>query len=247
MLPRRCAVCSDKLLSSEDCLCGDCLENIPLSYFWTMDRNPMADKFNEKIESKRSGEGAVYYEPYSNAAALYFYKGGYKNLSKALKYHADVSTGRYMSNALGRKLKLSPELCDANVIVPVPLHRRRLRERGYNQAEIIASCVALQLGAGMYPELLKRKINTASQATLDVKSKSSNVSGAFCVDSACLERLIGTLGGKMHVLLVDDVFTSGSTLCECQRVLRNSLVELLGERDGARVRISAATLAYVGD
>ena len=99
----------------------------------------------------------------------------------------------------------------ADVIVPVPLHARRLRERGYNQAALLAQHLGLALGVPVYSNCLRRSRYTASQTRLSARERSHNVEGAF----ACTGT--GVLGQR--VLLVDDVCTTGATLGACGRAL----------------------------
>jgi len=241
ILPRRCAVCGTKLLRNEKVLCTDCAEGMPLTYFWQREHNPMADKLNERIKGR---------EQYSLAVALYFYKDGYKALSKDLKYEADLRTGRYVAAALGRKILEAPFLNDVDVIVPVPLHWWRRLCRGYNQSEIIAESAASVLNGAerspvaVKPEILRRIRRTKTQVHLAMKDKAANVSGAF---KACFPDGQPSDKPPVHILLIDDVFTSGSTLAGCHKALREALVERFGPVAGSAVKISVATLAFVGD
>jgi ComF family protein len=103
-------------------------------------------------------------------------------------------------------------------IVPVPLHRARLRERGYNQSEQIARGVAAVTGFPVCNRLLRRIHYTESQTTLRVEDRRRNVAGAFSLlQSAPVQ------GGTF--LIVDDVITTGSTICECSRVLLDAGAE----------------------
>ena len=275
-LPRRCAVCGRKLLRGERFLCLGCAEEMPLTYFWLTPHNAMADKLNARLQETLSA-----YEPYTPAAALFYYKEGYKGLTQSLKYDGNVPLGRYLGETLGRRISSAPAFDGVNVIVPVPLHRRRRLKRGYNQSEVIARAIASRM-VGHYavleksltclsdaddmtdvlwpdlsvcPALLRRVRHTKSQTTLDAEGKAANVKDAFAVDEECLravlQRLASAPGADMPVapsfLLVDDVFTSGSTLSECIRALRLSLCHVLGDEEGRRIHISAATLAAVGD
>jgi len=216
---------------------------MPLTFFWERLNNPMADKLNGCIEKLRAEQEDFNPEPYSPAAALYFYKEGYRSLSKSLKYDANISLGRFCGAALGRKLSLSDIFAGTDIVVPVPLHPLRRMKRGYNQAEIIAREVSKLLpGSVLDTTLLRRSRYTKSQARLSVDKKGKNVHNAFSVD-LCQLRDIPPRG----ILLVDDVFTTGSTLSECHRCLRLALRERYGAEKAARITISAATLAFVGE
>ena len=131
---------------------------------------------------------------------------------------------------LGERLSLAPWFADVDVVIPVPLHPRRKWSRGYNQAAIIARAVAEALAVPVREDILSRTRHTATQTKLDIEEKASNVKGAFA--ASCSE----TFG---HVLLVDDVFTTGSTLGECFQALRKVFPP--------EVRISVATLGFVGE
>lgn len=248
LLPRRCGVCGCTLLARERHLCTECAMKMPLTYFWLQERNPMADRFNERIEEGLTQDVLNGRQPsreqYAFATALYFYKDDYRELSKSLKYRAAVSLGRYVAQALGRKIAACSFLGDVDLVVPVPLHPLRRLKRGYNQAQVIAESIVEVLEGGKNVSLacgvLRRGRNTTSQTFIDVAHKAENVSGAFSVRMDCLPQC-------RHILLVDDVCTTASTLAECQRTLRGALVEKFGPEAGQAVRISAATLAFVGD
>ena len=227
VLPRVCVVCGRPLLPQEEHLCLDCLSDLPETRYATLGHNPMADRFNERIQV----DG---YEPYAYAAALYHYRAdaGYKRISQALKYHRDFGTGRWAARLLGDRLAGSPLYADVDLVVPVPLHWLRRRQRGYNQAAVIAREVAQALGAPLAPLLLRRVRRTRSQAHLAGEAKAANVAGAFALRPA-------RPPAARHILLVDDVFTTGATLAACHRALRRAY--------GAQVRISVATLGAVGE
>lgn len=217
--------------------------NIPLTYFWTEKHNAMADRLNARVQAIRDRCGITEYEPYMQTAALFFYRGDYKVLTRELKYNAEIPLGRYLAGILGRKLSGSRLFGDVDVVIPVPLHWWRRYRRGYNQAEVIAVEVALALGATVDTKSLRRRRHTKSQARLDVGQKSGNVAGAFEVSAVpqwC--RTTDGQGRKAHhILLIDDVFTTGSTLAECCSALRSGLPPDIP------VRISVATLAFVGE
>ena len=227
-LPRECCVCGRTLLLHERHICTTCLSKLPETHFFLLEHNPMADKFNAAIAS-----GCDVYEPYSRAAALFFYNSSsnYRKIPQLLKYGRNFSEGKYFASMLGGRLAQSPIFADVDTVIPVPLHWARRLSRGYNQAEVIARAVAAALpGAEIRTDILRRSRSTRTQTRLSVEEKKSNVEGAF--------RAKDKAAAAKHILLVDDVFTTGSTLSECHRALR-------AVYPYPDVRISVATLSSV--
>ena len=240
LLPRVCVVCGRKLNYDERNLCLYCMAELPQTFFWERKHNQMADKFNALIERGLDGDLAGGYsggrlERYSYAVALFFYdgKGDYRRIPQQLKYHANLGLGRYFARILARKIEGARHFEDVDVIIPVPLHWTRKWKRGYNQAEVIAKEMARELGVEVRTDILKRSRRTRTQTKVNPAQKTENVRGAFKVNKAYLTEV-----QYYHILLVDDVFTSGSTLHNCFLALRAVLP--------VSVRISVATLAYVG-
>lgn len=231
VLPRVCVVCGRTLLPQERHICLNCLADLPETHFATLGRNPMADKFNARIAGDR-------YEPYAFAAALFYYSADsdYSRITQALKYHRDFGAGKFFAHLLGRSLVSSELFAGVDLVVPVPLHWTRLWSRGYNQAEIIARELAATLSAPCRTDLLRRCRRTATQTRLGGEEKSANVAGAFRATKKAVSLASGD--GISHILLVDDVFTSGATMGECCKTLRQAF--------GAQTRISAASLGYAG-
>lgn len=224
-LPRSCVVCGGQLNLHEKHLCISCLADLPRTGFSFMPRNQMSDRFNALLVR----EGSV---PYSNATALFFYRSGYKDITRRLKYHADLGVGKYFAAILAREMSVSAIYSDVDAVIPVPLHWSRRWSRGYNQAGIIARELALGLGARLMKDVLVRRRRTGSQTRLSVEEKADNVADAFRIKK-------GTdLSQCVHILLVDDVFTTGATLYSCYQTIRKAYPPPL--------KISIATLAYVG-
>ncbi|MCR5003300.1 MAG: ComF family protein, partial [Bacteroidales bacterium] len=226
--------CGRKLDLGERDLCVSCYSDLPFTLYWSVAANPMADTYNSLIQ-KRIEKGE-FVEPYQFACALFFYRSeeGYSNIPQSLKYYGNIRAGRNFGRLLGRHLAESPLYFDVDMVIPVPLHLRRLWKRGYNQAEIIAAEVARALGSRLERRLLARGKFTKTQTRLSREEKNANVRNAFRLRKRRLN-----LPYPRHILLVDDVFTTGATLFACYSVLRTVFPPY--------IRISLATLAYTGD
>ena len=239
ILPRRCIVCEGKLGLKEKHLCHECSSDMPLTRFWQLKHNPMADKFNDAIQKKlekeweKDGRISCPHERYAYATALFFYNddADYKRIPYSIKYEGNLSAGKYFGAQIGQELAKGVWFQDIDAIIPVPLHWFRRWKRGYNQAEVIASGISAALDRPIRTDILKRHKYTKTQILLNITEKASNVSNAFKVNP-------GSYEGISHILLVDDVFTTGSTLIACFVALR--------EVFPPSVRISVATLAFVG-
>lgn len=239
LLPRQCITCGRRLLLEEKHLCLECLADLPQTYFWTMSHNPMADRFNENIQKDiETDEDDGLHERYAYAAALFFYhsEAQYRLIPYQIKYHGNIRAGRYFGRMLGNRLASSELFEDVDMVVPVPLHWTRKWKRGYNQAEVIAEVVAEALGAPMRTDLLRRRKRTTTQTRMEVEDKRKNVAEAFVSTPSLAD--IAAQDGIRHLLLIDDVFTTGATLHACFVALRTVLP--------ASVRISVATLGFVG-
>lgn len=225
VIPRVCVVCGEPLAMHERHICIECLSDMPYTRFCEREHNGMADKFNARIVAADE-------EGYCRAVALFYYNADspYRHVTPHIKYGGGVDAGGFFGRMLGESISGCRFLEDVDCVVPVPLHWRRRMSRGYNQAELIASAVSRHLSVPMCPRLLKRVRHTRSQTMVPVAAKYDNVRGVFRVSSMPCRP-------PRHILLVDDVFTTGSTLAACHDALRL--------RYDSSTRISAATLAFV--
>ncbi len=164
---------------------------------------------------------------FSRARAILCYDGESAKLVHAFKY-GGKTVGRATFRALAREAGPLADLAVPELIVPVPLHPKRLRARGFNQALVLARFLFPEPGRAIVPDLLQRTRWTEPQVGLSGRERRRNLAGAFAVPRP--ERVCGR-----RVLLVDDVFTTGTTLNECAKVLK---------AQGA-VQVEALTLARV--
>ena len=221
IFPRKCEICGRLLPMDVEYLCGDCLEDMPLTYYWDWPENPAEKKLWVRTYLHR-------------VIPLFFYtrESQYITLIHKIKYRGNIRLGHCMGSLLGEKIKRA--LPDVDYIVPVPLHPLRKWRRGYNQAEVIARGVAEAMfgpsdaSDRVLTDVLKRVRYTRTQTKRKMDDKWSNVANAFCLHTT------KDLSGK-HILIIDDVLTTGATLEACAAIL----VEELG------CRVSIATLAWV--
>jgi len=151
---------------------------------------------------------------FDSARSLFRFNGTIKDLIHALKYNGYESPAGYFALPMAELIESEPALQEHDYICAVPLHRVRKRERGYNQSELIARSVAY-LADLPYETPVSRKVNTLSQTLLSKARRVKNLSGAFKVKNPNL------VSGK-KIILVDDVFTTGSTLNEIAKLLRSA-------------------------
>ncbi len=158
------------------------------------------------------------------AWAPFVYGWPLSRLETRFKFHEDLAAGRALADLWARQARpvIMPDL-----IVPVPLHRSRLRQRGYNQALELAQPLARQLGVGISTRMLRRVRATPPQSERDARARRLNVRGAFDLQPRARPPL--------HVALLDDILTTGATMNECARVLRRAGVRHIEAWAMARV------------
>jgi len=144
---------------------------------------------------------------FSRVSAAGLYAGSLKTALQRFKYSGRIDLDRPLANLLLDQL---PPLEPETILVPVPLHASRLRQRGYNQSQLIAKVLAYKLQFSLEPLILKRTVDGHTQQGLGARQRALNLSGAF----AATRRLDG-----LQFLLVDDVMTTGATVAACSIAL----------------------------
>ena len=216
--PQSCLICRKTLLEGEEHLCFRCLAGLPRTHMHLQPENEVVKCLWGKMPVERG------------SAFLYYAKGGdVRKLLSELKYQGNAKLGSFMGRCMARELLSSGFFDDIDGIMPVPLHRRKQRMRGYNQSRVLAEGVSAITGIPMWDNLLVRTQFTETQTRKGSYERWLNVKDVF----ECLSP--EAMAGK-HVLLVDDVMTTGATLVACGDALR----EVKG------LRVSALTLAVAG-
>jgi ComF family protein len=213
--PRLCVVCGYKLIEQEQWICLHCLHHIPRTNFHLEKENRVAQLFYGRVQIENA------------TSFFYFSKGSkYQVLLHNLKYKGMKELGQEIGKHFGIDLLKSPEFSSVDVICPVPLHTTKEKKRGYNQSWWIASGIAQQMQKDLSADNLKRATATETQTRKTRFERWQNVEGIFELTNP------EAFSGK-HILLIDDVITTGSTLEACAQTILSH----------TNAKVSIATLA----
>ncbi len=219
LMPETCCCCHRALRRWEKEICNYCLTEMPLTYFEEDKDNLVAQVF----------WGRVYLE--QAVSWFYFHKGSrYQSAIHQLKYQGRQNIGVCLGEEFGHQLSRSNGFDKPDVLIPVPLHPKKQKKRGYNQSERIASGISLALNIPVFNDVLLKSGNTSTQTNLSRFDRYLNVADSFELQKVKLIE-------NKHVFLIDDVLTTGATLESCA----SSLLHIEG------VKVSVGTLAWARD
>ena len=201
--PRACAVCGERLAAEETLFCTVCLLHLPLTDFLTQpDDNPMTQIFWGRLPVEKA-YALMYYTAHATSSYP-VYKLKYLNAPEI-----GIELGRYV----GKRLCKTGFFSDIDALVPVPLTRQHQRKRGYNQSQMIAEGIAEESQLPIWNHVVRRKSFHSSQTNKGRLERAANVEGAFELIDA--DKMKGA-----HVLIVDDVVTTGATVCSLGKEMR---------------------------
>ncbi len=214
--PHVCEGCGSDIIDKDHQICLRCIANLPVSNFLSQPGNAVEKKFYGRMPVRNAG------------AAYYFTKDSVlEKLIYALKYRSNKDIGFYLGKLVGRYLMETQNYDSVDVLVPLPLNPRREKKRGYNQATVLCEGIASIWQKPVYDKAVIRKVHTETQTKKDRISRWQNMDGVFMVnDTAAMS--------NKHILLVDDIITTGATLEACG----SEIVKVPG------ASLSIATLAY---
>jgi len=214
--PQACLGCSQFLSENETIICSHCRHEIPLTNQHLHIENEAMSKFYGRLPLEHI------------SSLMYFHKKGIvQQLIHNLKYYGHQEVGTLIGNWYGHELKSCEKLKNIDVIVPIPLHRKRLRTRGYNQVTTFGQTLSNQLNCPFEDTILKRIQHSKTQTFKNLLSRNEFKSHTF-ESHFCAEH------HNKHLLLVDDVMTTGATL----EAAGKALLTIPG------VKISVVCMAY---
>ena len=213
--PKTCQACDKLLIDNEKHICVHCRHELPLTNYH-FERPEIINKIfygRVKLDAATS--------------LFYFHKNGkVQHLLHNLKYRGYEELGRVFGEWLGTELLESGYYDSIDIIIPVPIHPKKLKTRGYNQVALFAQCLAKALDATYMDSVLLKSINTKTQVFQSREARFQSVADSFYANN------IHAIEGK-HVLLVDDLITTGATIEACAMVLNTA----------SDMRLSLATIA----
>lgn len=216
--PRCCLLCGKPLVSGEACICTGCLSQLPRTKFHLLKENEVERNFWGKFPIGRA------------TSFLYYIKEGpTQQLVHDLKYHGYKEVGETMGRIMAAELSPSGFFEDVDLIHPVPLHLHKEQQRGYNQSERLAAGLSSFTGIPVCRHAIQRIKHTETQTRKSNDERWANVQKIFSCSAP------EALAGK-HILIIDDVLTTGATIVACSDALRNV----------PGIRISVLTLAVAG-
>lgn len=201
IFPKICFACNGVLLKQEEVICTSCQFSLPKTNYHLDEDNPLTKIFWGRVDVK-------------NVAAYYYFKKGgrVQNLLHQLKYKGAKQVGERIGELYGFDLQKSNWIETVDYIIPVPLHSKKLKKRGYNQSEYFARGLSKSTNKSLETTILYRKKHSETQTKKSRFNRWENVSEIFDVKN--MEKL-----ESKHILLVDDVITTGATLEASVKVL----------------------------
>ncbi|MGN6616868.1 MAG: ComF family protein [Ilyomonas sp.] len=214
--PHNCVGCGSDVVEQDQMLCGTCFFQLPETNFFNYPNNSVEKVFAGRIKLEAAG------------SAYYFTKHSIlQNLVFELKYRGNKEVGLLLGELTARQMSDSKRFEEIDIIIPLPLNKQKEKKRGYNQAAMIAGGMTKILHKPVMIDAVARNVFTETQTHKDRVSRWKTMQDVFEVSKP------EVLKGK-HVLLIDDVVTTGATLEACGQTILNT----------PETRLSSATVAY---
>ena len=214
--PNICANCNEQLLQNEKVICTFCRHDLPLTNFQSYTKNKVSRIFSGRITIEKA------------YALLFFRKQGVtKNLIHDLKYKGNEEVGVFFGNWIGEIVAKNKEFSTVDFIVPVPIHAKKKKIRGYNQVTKFGECLSMHLKAPLNEDVLIRQSATKTQTLKSRFERFNDLESKFSAKNTSIFK-------EKHILIIDDVITTGATLEACAQELLKT----------PGIKISILTMSY---
>lgn len=214
--PRQCVCCKQSLTHHENIVCTLCKHHLPLTKFSEISKNELEKSFYGRI-------------PLQAGTALFYFKkrGNVQQIIHHLKYKNRQEIGVFTGKWLAEEIKNGNRFSTIDVVVPVPLQKEKLKKRGYNQVAVFGKTLSKELHCEYCDNVLKRVKSVNSQTHKNRIERWENVKNSFSITDS-------NYFNNKHILLIDDVITTGATLEACYLALSKS----------TNSKISIASIAF---
>ncbi|MGY8943080.1 MAG: ComF family protein [Flavobacteriales bacterium] len=214
--PNICANCNEQLLQNEKVICTFCRHDLPLTNFQSYTKNKVSRIFSGRITIEKA------------YALLFFRKQGVtKNLIHDLKYKGNEEVGVFFGNWIGEIVAKNKEFSTVDFIVPVPIHAKKKKIRGYNQVTKFGECLSMHLKVPLNEDVLIRQSATKTQTLKSRFERFNDLESKFSAKNTSIFK-------EKHILIIDDVITTGATLEACAQELLKT----------PGIKISILTMSY---
>src|ERR1700756_60838 len=214
--PRVCSGCHKSLFKHEEFICNNCYVSLPKTNYHLQKDNPIEKIFFGRADVKTA-----------SSFLLFQKKGSVQKMMHALKYKNKPEVAHLLGKWYAQDLKNNDTFSSVDYIIPVPLHKKRLQKRGYNQSEYFAKGLSEVLNISVATNILNKSKYTETQTHKSREERAENISTSFHLQNTQI------IQGK-HILLVDDVITTGATTEAC----------ILKLQENTNASISVASIAY---
>lgn len=235
LFPQACVLCTRCLLGGEKLICSDCIQD-----FSPTDMH-LIPPMSELTEEEKAAPGIMMerlwgWARLERAVAAYFYQQEtmLSDAVGAMKYYHRQDVGRFLSRLMAEEVDAANTFSDIDAIIPVPLHPQREHERGYNQALLLAEGVAEALGKPILNDAVIRVKYQGNQARMSHEQRAENIRNAFTIlHPEHITSVAKNASTPPHILIIDDVLTTGATIGTLCETLQKEL----------DIKLSALTLA----
>ncbi len=210
LYPAQCRVCEKPLgLESVPYMCGECWDDMPLI------EPPWCEMCGIPNTKGKCDDCATTPPPYGKLRTIAFYESALQQAIHLFKFEKRRSLAKPLTQLTMEHFPDDCNIAEYDFILPIPIHKKRLRERGFNQATLLANGIAKSIGVQVVTDALVRHRNTSPQSSLDREARQTNIIGAFELQKKAVVR-------NKRILVLDDVFTTGATVREAVKVLWNA-------------------------